>query len=389
MAGLRVFVSSTCYDLSLLRSQLRVFIQSLGYEPIMSDYEDVLYDPRKHTHTSCVDEVGNCDMVILIVGSRLGGKATADALLKIDFDKLKRENKSVEQLKQSGKLSITQLEVLKAIENGIPVYTFIEKKVWHDHELYEKNKNSEIIDKIVFPSIEKQETAKYIFEFINFVRLRAIGNNIFPFEKETDIEDALRKQWSGYFQRLLQEQRDMVDERKRMEQLTEQFENLKAAILSSIVNVDQREVARGIVKYRRLFDLLFTFKKLDQNYLKKTSDRWNELLEKIGIIEFIDASEYDREIFLRTRARLFLVCEDQTFYEMRLTKERFDEFGSEWESFISLQAKSREIIIETLCEMGRGVMFGRYVRKPFGEYIGGLENTKFKQLEIMDDTQTE
>ncbi|HBE5548536.1 TPA: DUF4062 domain-containing protein, partial [Escherichia coli] len=36
MAGLRVFVSSTCYDLSLLRSQLRIFIQNLGYEPMMS-----------------------------------------------------------------------------------------------------------------------------------------------------------------------------------------------------------------------------------------------------------------------------------------------------------------------------------------------------------------
>ena len=35
MADLRVFVSSTCYDLSLLRSQLRHFIKNMGYEPIM------------------------------------------------------------------------------------------------------------------------------------------------------------------------------------------------------------------------------------------------------------------------------------------------------------------------------------------------------------------
>lgn len=35
MAELRVFVSSTCYDLSLLRSQLRTFIKNMGYEPIM------------------------------------------------------------------------------------------------------------------------------------------------------------------------------------------------------------------------------------------------------------------------------------------------------------------------------------------------------------------
>lgn len=44
--------------------------------------------------------------------------------------------------------------------------------------------------------------------------------------------------------------------------LTDQFEDLKTAILSSIVNVDQREVARGIVKYRRLFTFVFSLKNI-------------------------------------------------------------------------------------------------------------------------------
>lgn len=65
MAGIRIFVSSTCYDLSVVRSELRAFIQSMGYEPIMSDYSDVLYDPRIHTHTSCVNEISNCDILML------------------------------------------------------------------------------------------------------------------------------------------------------------------------------------------------------------------------------------------------------------------------------------------------------------------------------------
>ena len=65
MADMRVFVSSTCYDLSLLRSQLRTFIKSVGYEPVMSDHGDVIYDPRLHTHTSCLEEVRSCDMLIL------------------------------------------------------------------------------------------------------------------------------------------------------------------------------------------------------------------------------------------------------------------------------------------------------------------------------------
>ena len=70
MANLKIFVSSTCYDLNIVRGQLRSFINNVGYEPVMSDYNDVLYDPRDHTHESCVKEIQSADMVILIIGSR-------------------------------------------------------------------------------------------------------------------------------------------------------------------------------------------------------------------------------------------------------------------------------------------------------------------------------
>ena len=288
MAELRVFVSSTCYDLSLLRSQLRTFIKNMGYEPIMSDYEDVLYDPRIHTHTSCVDEVKNCDILILIIGSRFGGKASTESLNKINFEVLKNESNSVDALKEKECLSVTQLEVLKAIENSMPVYTFIDKQVWHDHALYEKNKNSDIIQQIVFPSIEKQDTAKYIFNFINFVRLRTKGNNIFTFEKGQDIEEILKKQWSGYFQRLLNEQRFRENEHKRIDILSEQFEDLKTAILTSIENVDQRETARGVVRYRRLFELLFGLRFSSQTIVSSVLSL-HSLFEQNGIVKILDA----------------------------------------------------------------------------------------------------
>lgn len=239
--------------------------------------------------------IGNCDLLLLIIGARFGGKATIEALNRIDFEKLKKEELTVDVLKEQGNLSVTQLEVLKAIESGMPVYTFIDKKVWHDHSLYEKNKKSDIIDKIIFPSIEKQETAKYIFEFINFVRLRTKGNNIFTFEKGQDIEEILRKQWSSYFQHLLHEQRYINDERKRMEALSNQFEDLKTAILSSIENVDQREVARGIVRFRRLFDVLLGIRTLEQTYLASTTDKWEDMLKKAKIDRIVDSREIEAD----------------------------------------------------------------------------------------------
>ena len=52
MPSPKVFVSSTCYDLGMAREQLRSFLLRIGYEPILSEYSDILYDPRAHTHTS-------------------------------------------------------------------------------------------------------------------------------------------------------------------------------------------------------------------------------------------------------------------------------------------------------------------------------------------------
>lgn len=205
MSILKVFISSTCYDLDNVRDGLRDFIYNIGYEPIMSDYGDVLYDPRIHTHTSCIEEVKNCDMLVLLIGGRFGGKAISEAVSTVDFEKVKEKIEAGTVIDDE-RLSITHLEVLKAIEYGLPVYTFIKEDVLSDHKLYEKNKDKSIITEITFPSIEKQETAKYIFEFINIVRLRDHGNIIFPFKKETDIEGMLKKQWSSYFQKLIKEQ---------------------------------------------------------------------------------------------------------------------------------------------------------------------------------------
>jgi hypothetical protein len=80
MPSPKVFVSSTCYDLGMAREQLRSFLIGVGYEPVMSEYSDVLYDPRQHTHSSCLQEIPNADIVVLLVGSRFGGIAIPEAL---------------------------------------------------------------------------------------------------------------------------------------------------------------------------------------------------------------------------------------------------------------------------------------------------------------------
>lgn len=361
MPDLRVFVSSTCYDLSLLRSQLRTFIRSVGFEPVMSDYEDILYDPRTHTHTSCVDEVSTCDMLVFIIGSRFGGKSSIEALSKIDFEKIERECPSIDDLKKSGVYSVTQLEVLKAIESSIPIYVFIESRVYHDHAVFEKNKDSAHISDIVFPSIDKQETAKYIFGFINFIRLRAKGNSIFSFEKGLDIEEILKKQWASYFQKLLNEQRYSDSERRKIDNLSDQFENLKVAILSSIDNSDKKEIARSIVKYRQLFDFLFAFKFEDVEYYKRTNDDWAALLNKMNfkVLSALDDMQKreDISIFANT-----LVAYKSRLFESKYETNSFKQLEFDWESYLQLKPSSKEVVVDTLLEFARKPAPGRYIR---------------------------
>lgn len=368
MSELRVFVSSTCYDLSLLRAQLRSFIKGIGYEPVMSDFEDILYDPRNHTHASCIDEVSNCDMLILIIGSRYGGKAKPEALSKVSFESLKSESANVESLKNEENLSVTQLEVLKAIESGMPIYTFIDKRVWHDHALYEKNKNSEIIDKIIFPSIDKQETAKYIFDFINFVRLRNTNNTIFPFEKGQDIEEVLKKQWSYYFQRLLREQRFIDGDCKRIDILSERFEELKTAILTSINDGNQKEIARGVVKYRTLLDFLCSLKRNIIPYITSTQDSWDKMLEVCDIQRTIipEPQDFAYDGYTRVgRMRIFFEYKDGSFCEARISIPGLERLQSDWDSFTKLSNKNREVIAEALAELPRGMGIIRHHEKKF------------------------
>ncbi|CAG9609141.1 DUF4062 domain-containing protein [Pseudoneobacillus rhizosphaerae] len=381
MAGLKVFISSTCYDLGIVRSQLRAFLNVTGYEPVMSDYNDILYDPREHTHTSCINEVANCDMLILLIGSRFGGKGVPEAINKIDIDSLMNESKSIESLIKLENLSITQLEVLKAIEQSIPIYTFIDQKVYHDHEFYEKNKsNKDIISRIHFPSIEKQETAEYIFNFINFVRLRTKGNNIFQFNKIQDVEEILKKQWSSYFQRLLNEQRYLEKEARQYESLSQQFEDLKAAILTTIGTSNEKEVARGVVRFRKLVDFLVGIQVSDFSYIKQTKDNWDMILIVAGINKVLDLSKLNNDTHRILRARTILLKEDETFYEVRFHSDFIYDLSLDWDSFIKLSTENRNTIIDTLLEMYNGSTFVKYHNIQIEQWL----NTDHDKLIIKD-----
>lgn len=382
MAKLRIFVSSTCYDLGVIRSELRPFIFSMGYEPIMSDYSDIFYDHRSHTHDSCIKEVPNCDMVLLVIGQRYGGTAIPSVIEGFNLDILKTATTRTDLLEHKEKLSITQLEVLKAVEQSIPVYAFVDEKVLHDHHVYEKNKDKkEVIDAIEFPSIHKKETAKYIFEFINFLTHRVKNNSITSFTRLEDIKGTLVNQWSQLFQRLLSENRTRTVESRRYIDFSERIEDLKAVVLASIATPNLRDTARGAIQYRHLVLFISSLNVPDHKFLLTSDMNWDEVLKHVGIVDIrMDEAES------RFRSEMFMILEDGTFYRCRYPRRFLEDMKIDWANFIKLDKDNREAISEALLEDKETRRHSpiRYVPKNFEEYFAEKNNPQ--ELEIEEDS---
>jgi Domain of unknown function (DUF4062) len=347
MANLRVFVSSTAYDLAILRSSLRSFILGLGYDAVLSDYSDVLYDPREHAHQSCLAEVRGCDMVVLVVGARFGseldGQVLSNSVNDIDSEQLMDgENRQP--------LSVTQAEALTAAAQGIPIFTFVDSAVYHDYSVYQRNKGQEFASQIIYPSISQPDTAEYIFNFIDYLQSRAFNNAVVTFERMEDVTSHLQKQWAGLFQRMLFEARTRHDETMRIDRLADQFEDLKTALLTTVGDASSRAVARAVLRYRRLVDILRALPNPGvpmRTAIAAGGRTFWELLRDtanvIGITEERSDDERDRGL-----TNCYLQLENGETLQSRYHPTVFDRVEADWQSFLSLSAADREVVYDAL-----------------------------------------
>jgi hypothetical protein len=175
----RVFISSTCYDLKHIRENLKYFVKTIGYEPVLSDDGDVYYSVDAHTHDACLSEVATCQLFILIIGGRHGSE-------------------------HNGKEgSITNNEYREAVLSKIPIFALVESAVYSDHHTYLSNRksNPDFFEQITYPSIDNIK----IFYFINEVRKNSLNNALVAFNNFADMESYLKKQWAGMMYDLLAE----------------------------------------------------------------------------------------------------------------------------------------------------------------------------------------
>lgn len=177
MPAPRVFVSSTCYDLRYIRENLKFFIRGLGYEPVLSEEGAVFYDPGLDVQDACLGEVPSCQLFVLIIGGRSGGK-----------------------YKDSAK-SITNAEYSEAVRARIPVFALVERAVYEQYRLFISNKDNSAIDphKIAYPAVDSTT----IFAFINEVQEKSINNALVPFADFDEMQSYLKQQWASLLYRFV------------------------------------------------------------------------------------------------------------------------------------------------------------------------------------------
>lgn len=187
MAKPRVFVSSTYYDLKHVRASVEVFVESLGFEPILAEYGSIAFDPSQPLDESCYREAQSSDIFVLIIGGRYGSIVTSQIAAA------KQREEELE--------SITRKEFSRAHDADIPVFVLIEQGVHSEYQTYLRNKENDAIKYAHVDSVR-------IFKFIEFVYSKQRNNPVHSFEKGLDIEVWLREQWAGIFQELLRQRKD-------------------------------------------------------------------------------------------------------------------------------------------------------------------------------------
>lgn len=183
MAKPRVFVSSTYYDLKHLRSAFEAFVESFGFEAILSEKGSVAYAPDVSLGEACYREVEQADIFVLVVGGRYGSEVSGRGGEE-DKDFYSRYD------------SITREEFRTAVKSNIPIYVLIERTVYDEYKTFLRNRD---VEDITYAHVDSVNIFGMIDEILSLPK----NNPVFPFDRYHEVEAWLREQWAGLFRELL------------------------------------------------------------------------------------------------------------------------------------------------------------------------------------------
>lgn len=262
MAKPRVFISSTYYDLKHIRASIEQFVESLGFDAILSERGDIAYLPDAPLDDSCYREAATADIFVVIIGGRYGSAASGENS-QLDFD------------------SITRREFEHAQNSNVPTFILIDSNVYAEYQTYLLNRNIESIEYAHVDSIG-------VFKFVEFSMSKNKNNPIFAFDRSTQITNWLRDQWAGLFRELLQAK----SQQQQLLALSAQVNELKslngtlATYLEAVLGEINPEEASNIIskEHQRISEIKSRTDLMSNSFFSWLINRGLDHSEAINII---------------------------------------------------------------------------------------------------------
>jgi hypothetical protein len=174
---MKVFVSSTVYDLLDIRAEIESLLRELGICPIMSDSKltDFKVAPDANSIETCLLNVESSDAVIVILDQRYGA-----SLGKVGFDDI----------------SATHLEYRHARTLQKPIYFYVRDRLEADHNIHRKNSIQEIEFSWVSP--KDRPLFSFLEEHRSLNRGKGENNWLTLFTDSRDLKESLRRQFEPF-----------------------------------------------------------------------------------------------------------------------------------------------------------------------------------------------
>lgn len=177
----RVFISSTCYDLSDERKRIDKALSDLGYDVVRSDSET--FNPNLngiHSHDHCIEEMMKCNRVIYIIGERYGSPYSGEKYKSVVQEIVSESQGKIENP------SISFMEYYLARKYNKKIFVFVDKKVYDEKQIYSRNeKNFEKYNPVFTDKID-------VFHIINFITHQKTDNWFRIYSDFLNLEELIK-----------------------------------------------------------------------------------------------------------------------------------------------------------------------------------------------------
>jgi len=260
MSKTKFFVSSTCFDLDQIREDIRVSLEAMGHDPILSEYPSFPVIPELGTIENCKRNVKeNADIFVLVIGGRRG---TLD----------KKTNKPV-----------TNLEYETARQQHIDSFIFVKKSIINLVPLWERNPTVDFSSHV---------DSSELFQFIK--KIQDENQWIFTYERASEIIEILKCQISCFLKYLIDRKKEgklspiseFVNETERSQQIALEkpdfweflltIELLKSKL--AVINRNFNDLEKGLIHRN-------TQKVNGTEFLKIVSTKCDDLVSLMNLLK--------------------------------------------------------------------------------------------------------